>query len=260
MIPWIDSHSHLDAAEFAADRAAVLERARAAGVTRQIVPAVDASGWPALRELAAATPGVHPAYGLHPVYLARHRDEDLAALPDWIAAERPCAVGECGLDYYLPDLDPERQARIFARQLAIAREARLPVVVHARRAVDAVIAAVRRVGGLRGVVHSFGGSEEQARQLWQLGFHLGIGGAVTHERATRLRALVARMPLDFLLLETDAPDQPPAGHRGERNEPALLPAIAAVVAGLRGIAIEDLAAATTRNARLLFGLPEEAPA
>jgi TatD DNase family protein len=132
------------------------------------------------------------------------------------------------------------------------------VIVHARRAVDAVIAAVRRVGRLGGVVHSYGGSEEQARQLWQLGFHLGIGAAATHDRASRLRALVARMPLDFLLLETDAPDQPPAGHRGERNEPALLPGIAAVVAALRGIEVEALAAATTRNARRLFGLPEDA--
>lgn len=258
MLTWIDSHSHLDAPEFDADRDAVLDRARAAGVTRQVVPAVDAAGWPALRKLAATESGVHPAYGLHPVYLARHRSEDLAALPDWIEAERPCAVGECGLDYFVPDLDPEAQARIFARQLEIARDARLPVIVHARRAVDAVIAAVRRVGRLGGVVHSYGGSEEQARQLWQLGFHLGIGGAATHDRASRLRALVARMPLDFLLLETDAPDQPPAGHRGERNEPALLPGIAAVVAALRGIEVEALAAATTRNARRLFGLPEDA--
>lgn len=254
---WIDSHSHLDAPEFDGDRDAVLARAHAAGVARQVVPAVAAAGWPILRRLAAATPGLHPAYGLHPVYLARHRPEDLAALPDWIEAERPCAVGECGLDYFVPDLDPEAQARVFTRQLEIAREARLPVIVHARRAVDAVIAAVRRIGGLRGVVHSYGGSEEQARQLWQMGFLLGIGGPATHERASRLRALVARMPLEFLLLETDSPDQPPAGHRGERNEPARLPGIGAVVAALRGIEPEALAAATCRNARRLFGLPED---
>lgn len=258
MLAWIDSHSHLDAPEFDPDRDAVLARARAAGVIGQVVPAVDAAGWPALRALAASEPGVHAAYGLHPVYLARHRPGDLAALPEWIATARPCAVGECGLDHFVPGLDPEAQARVFARQLEIARDARLPVIVHARRAVDAVIAAVRRVGGLRGVVHSYGGSEAQARQLWQLGFCLGIGGPVTHERATRLRALVARMPLEFLLLETDAPDQPPAGHRGARNEPALLPGIAAVVAALRGIEIGALAAATTRNARCLFGLPRDA--
>ena len=258
MIRWIDSHSHLDAPEFDADRDQVLARARAAGVTRQVVPAVDAVCWPALRVLAASEPGVHPAYGLHPVFLARHRPEDLAALPHWIEAERPCAVGECGLDHFVPGLDPAAQARVFARQLEIARDAGLPVIVHARRAVDAVIAAVRRVGGLRGVVHSYGGSEEQARQLWQLGFLLGIGGPATHDRATRLRALVASMPLEFLLLETDAPDQAPASHRGERNEPSWLPGIAAVVAALRGMEIEMLAAATTRNAQRLFGLPGEA--
>lgn len=260
MPAFIDSHSHLDAAEFDADRGAVLARARAAGVARQVVPAVTAAGWPALRALCAAEPGIHAAYGLHPVYLARHRVQDLEALPDWIASAKPCAVGECGLDHYEPGLDPLAQARYFERQLELAREAGLPVIVHARRAVDPVIAALRRVGGLRGVVHSYGGSEEQARQLYRLGFSLGIGGPVTHARATRLRALVARMPIEHLLLETDAPDQPPAAHRGERNEPALLPGIAAEIATLRGIGVEELAAATSRNACELFRLPQGSPA
>ena len=124
--------------------------------------------------------------------------------------------------------------------------------MHARHAVDEVIAAIRRIGGLRGVVHSYAGSAEQARQLWSLGFLIGLGGPITYERANRLRSLAATMPLEFLLLETDAPDQPLSTHRGERNEPAHLAEVAATVAALRGEAIESVAAATARNARRLF--------
>ena len=127
--------------------------------------------------------------------------------------------------------------------------------MHARRAVDAVIAAVKRVGRLRGVVHSFSGSPEQARQLWQLGFLIGLGGPVTYERANRLRTLARTMPLDHLLLETDAPDQPDAGIRGQRNEPARLPVVRDVIADLRGITADEVSQATTRNAERLFNLP-----
>lgn len=140
------------------------------------------------------------------------------------------------------------------RQLALARELGLPVILHARRAYDDVAAAIRRVGGLRGVVHSFSGSEEQARQLWKLGFCLGIGGPVTYERAARLRMLVARMPVEFLLLETDSPDQPLAGHRGARNEPAFLVEVLRTIAMLRDEEPDAIAAATSRNAEALFGL------
>lgn len=251
----VDSHSHFDAPEFDHDREATLARARAAGVTRQVVPAVAASGWPKLREVCAQDAGLFPAYGLHPMYLAEHRPAHLDQLRAWIARERPLAVGECGLDFFVQGLDADEQRRYFEGQLQLAREFDLPLIVHARRAVDAVIASVRRVGRLRGVVHSFSGSPEQARQLWQLGFLIGLGGPVTYERANRLRALVRTMPLDYLLLETDAPDQPDAGIRGQRNEPARLPVVRDVIADLRGAAPEDIAAATTRNAERLFALP-----
>lgn len=251
----VDSHCHLDAAEFDADRAAVVARARAAGVRRQVVPAVDAEGWPMLRAVCAEDAGLFPAYGLHPTFLARHRPQHLHALREWIERERPCAIGECGLDFYVEGLDATAQQGYFDGQLALAREFDLPLVVHARRAVDAVIAAIRRIGAVRGVVHSFSGSPEQARQLWQLGFLVGLGGPVTYERANRLRRLAATMPLDFLLLETDAPDQPDAGIRGERNEPARLPAVLQAIAALRGEDPAIVAAATTRNAERLFGLP-----
>lgn len=251
----VDSHCHLDASEFDADRSDVIARARAAGVQVQVVPAVTAASWPKLRETCRMADGLYPAYGLHPMFLDAHRPEHLDHLGDWIERERPCAVGECGLDFFVAGLDAELQQQYFMGQLRIAREFDLPVIVHARRAVDAVIAAIRQVGGLRGVVHSFPGSPEQAAQLHKLGFLLGLGGPLTYDRAQRLQRLVATMPLEQLLLETDAPDQPDAGIRGERNEPARLPVVLETVARLRGQPAEDIAAQTTANAKRLFGLP-----
>lgn len=255
----VDSHCHLDAGEFDRDRADVVARARAGGVALQVVPATHAACWSKLREVCAAAPGLFPAYGLHPMYLAEHRPGDVQSLREWVERERPVAIGECGLDYFVEGLDHAAQLEYFDAQLALAREFDLPVIVHARRAVDAVIAAIRRAGGVRGVVHSWSGSEEQARQLWRLGFLLGIGGPVTYERARRLRRLAATMPIDCLLLETDAPDQPDSGIRGQRNEPARLAVVRDTIAGLRDTAPEELAAATTANARRLFGLPRMPP-
>lgn len=254
----VDSHSHFDAAEFDADRAAAHARAVAAGVVAQIVPAVDAAGWPKLRQTCAGLPGLWPAYGLHPMYLDAHRPEHLPALRAWIERERPLAVGECGLDYFVEGLDTEAQSFYFDGQLRLAREFDLPVIVHARRAVDAVIGAIRRIGGLRGVVHSFSGSAEQAAQLHRLGFLLGIGGPVTYARANRLRGIVAGMPLEQLLLETDSPDQPGATHRGQRNEPAHLLEVLDAIATLRKEPRDDIAAATRENAVRLFNLPASA--
>ena len=247
-----DSHCHLDAPEFDPDRAAVIERARNAGVSSQVVPAVTAASWPKLRDVCTLAPGLHAAYGLHPMFLAEHRPEHLQQLGDWLQRESPCAIGECGLDFYVEGLDPDSQRYYFQGQLQLARTFDLPLIVHARRAVDEVILRIRRVGGLRGVVHSFSGSAEQARQLWELGFMIGLGGPLTYTRANRLRSLVTQMPLEYLLLETDAPDQPDADIRGQRNEPARLTRILATVAELRQQPAEEIAAQTTANARRLF--------
>ena len=254
-MPLVDSHCHLDAAEFDHDRAAVIKRAHGAGVTRQVVPAVDAAGWPKLRTVCVDDPGLFPAYGLHPVYLESHRPEHLNALREWVEREQPVAIGECGLDFHLEELDIPTQQRYFDGQLALAGEYGLPLIVHARQAVDAVIAAIRRAGLVRGVVHSFSGSVEQARQLWKLDFLVGIGGPVTFDRANRLRKLVATMPIEYLLLETDAPDQPDAQHRGQRNEPARMTNVLRTVAELRDQDPAEIASATTANAARLFGLP-----
>ena len=254
MLNLIDSHSHFDVAEFDGDRAHALARARAAGVRRQIVPAIDAAGFARVRELCAREHGLYPAYGLHPMYLAEHRPEHLQELEQWIERERPVAVGECGLDFFVPGLDADAQREYFRRQLELARKFDLPLILHARRAVDEVTAAIRRIGNLRGVVHSFSGSVEQAQHLWKLGFCLGLGGPLTYPRAHRLREIVATMPLEYLLLETDSPDQPLHGHQGQRNEPALLAEVCTCVARLRGVEPEEVAAATTRNCERLFRL------
>ena len=250
----IDTHCHLDAAEFDADRSAVVARARACGVSAQIIPAIALADFDGLRALCADDPSLHPAYGLHPMFLDRHQPAHLDRLREWLQRERPCALGECGLDFFVDGLDADTQRLYFRRQLELAREFELPLILHARQALEEVILAIRRIGGLRGVVHSFSGSAEQAQRLWELGFHLGIGGPVTYDRAKRLRAIVATMPIEFLLLETDAPDQPLHGHRGERNEPARLPEVCDVVAMLRDESPTAIAAATTRNARRLFDI------
>lgn len=251
---FIDTHCHFDDDAFDADRDACLARALSAGVEALILPAVSRASWPKLKAVAASDDRLHPAYGLHPMYLAEHEPGDLDELERWLVQERPVAVGECGLDFFVSDPDPEGQWTYFTGQLALARQYDLPAIIHARRAVDQVAKALRGFPGIRAVVHSFSGSEQQARQLIDRGCLLGFGGPVTYPRARRLRHLAATLPLDAILLETDAPDQPGAAHRGERNEPAFLPEIAREIAQLRDIAPETLIEATTANARGLFRL------
>lgn len=249
-----DSHVHLDAPEFDGDRTRVLRDARAAGVTELLIPAVTAASWPGLHALCESEPGLHPAYGLHPCYLERHSDErDLAALDDWLRTHPAAGVGECGLDYFERNPDRHRQERLLRGHFEIARHHDLPLVLHARRAFEPVIQALRDFGKpLRGVVHSFSGSAEQAHQLWKLGFCVGIGGPVTYERARRLRRTVMTLPVESLLLETDAPDQPGATHRGHRNEPAFIVEVLQCLAELRGENPAEVAGTTTATAQRLF--------
>jgi TatD DNase family protein len=247
-----DSHSHLDVVEFTHDRAEVVARAQAQGVRQQLVPAIDFEGWENLKTVCSSFAGLYPAFGLHPMFLSRHRPEHITQLRHWIETEKPNAVGECGMDFFVEDLDVEQQRFYFIEQLKLADEFQLPLVIHARRAVDEVIASIKTFKHLRGVIHSFSGSEEQARQLFKLGFLIGIGGPITYERAQRLRRLVTAMPIEFLLLETDSPDQPNADCRGHRNEPSRLVDVLSVVAKLRNASPEEIAHATTLNAEKLF--------
>lgn len=256
MVPLVDSHNHFDDVSFDADRDEAFQRARASGVTTQVLGAVSARLWPKLQEVAARYPGVYASYGLHPGYLAEHRPEHLDMLSDWLLKERPVAVGECGLDYYLPDLDPDIQADYFIGQLRLARRHDLPAIIHARHAVDQVIKCVRRFPGVRGMVHSFSGSADQARRLLDLGILLSFGGPLTYPRAHRLRSLLRYLPVDGFLLETDAPDQPLNGRQGARNEPAFLSETLSCVAALRGADPAEIAMATTANAYRLFRFPD----
>lgn len=251
-----DSHVHLDDAAFDPDRADVISRALRAGVSTLVVPAIDAASWPQIKALCASYEHIFPAYGLHPMYLTQHVPAHVDQLRGWLGGDDAVAVGEIGLDFHDPALDPELQRSYFHQQLELAREYDLPVIMHARGALEEVIQTLRRWPGLRGVVHSFSGSEQQASQLCGMGIHLGIGGPVTYDRAQRLRRIVRDMPLEFLLLESDAPDQPNASHRGERNEPQRVTEVLRCIAALRDAPDTDIAAATMENTRRLFRLDD----
>ena len=256
----IDSHSHIDVSAFDQDRAEVIIRARESGVLQQVVPAIARDGWTKLHEVCSEYEGLHAAYGLHPMFLAQHQPSDLKELAELLDHQRPIAVGECGLDFHMGGLDHEAQYHYFNAQLALARDRDLPVIVHARKAFDEVTACFRKFEGLRGVVHSFSGSQQQADMLWSLGFSIGIGGPLTYLRAKRLRAIIADMPIEYLLLETDSPDQPLHGHQGQRNEPSMLVEVLSTVAELRGESSAQIARATSLNAQRLFKLPDIHPA
>jgi len=250
----IDTHCHLDVEAFDADRDQVLAAARAAGLVGIVVPAIHAAGWARLLRLCASGPDLHPALGLHPIYLAQHRPEHVAALGRALVEERPLAVGEIGLDFHERDLDPARQQALFEAQLALARDAGLPVLLHVRKAHDQVLDTLKRIRVRGGIAHAFNGSLEQARRYLELGFKLGFGGMLTFERSLRLRPLARALPIEAIVLETDAPDLTVAAHRGERNSPAYLPDILAALAEVRDADPAALAAQTTANARAVLGI------
>jgi len=245
-----DSHCHLADPRL---RAGVLDRAHAAGLRALVGVAAQARDWPVLWRLARRHPGIGVAYGLHPWF--EHRPEVLARLPAWIERGGAVAVGECGLDFGPGRAAREAQEALLLPQLRLARERGLPVILHAHKSEDVLAMHLGRMPGLRGVVHGFHGSLQQADRFVKLGFHLGIGGAITHPRATRLRAVVAALPKECLLLESDAPDQPPHG-RLAPNEPAFVTDTLAVLAGLHGMPAEAMAAITWQNAASLFRFPE----
>lgn len=245
---WIDTHCHLDAAEFDADRDAVATAALAAGVTQIVVPAVERANFGTVTSLCRDYPACHAAYGIHPMYVERAREEDLAVLSETLARENVVAVGEIGLDRFIEPRDDARQEHYFVAQLEIACAAGLPVLLHVRRAIDQVLMHLRKTRVTGGIAHAFNGSRQQAEEFIKLGFKLGFGGAMTFPRATRIRELAASLPLESIVLETDAPDIPPEWLDGQRNSPDQLPRIAAVLAQLRGIEMVEVAAATHANA------------
>lgn len=247
----VDTHLHLDAAEFAANRAQLWQQARAGGVSHAIVPAVMADTFDEVLAMRAQF-GVDVAFGLHPLYLARHRDEHLALLADYLERQRPVAVGECGLDFFVPGLDAQQQEYWLQAQLKLARRFELPVILHARRSHDRILKYLRQQKVPGGVVHAFNGSVQQANAFIELGFCLGFGGAMTYQGSQRIRRLAATLPLSAIVLETDGPDIPPEWAPAVPNTPDNLPRIAAVLAALRGVPLADIAAATAANAARVF--------
>ncbi len=273
MSVWIDTHCHLDAAEFRTQALEIRAQAAIKSVAHCVFPAVEVANFDAVRQLAHQT-GDSYALGIHPLYVGRAQDDDLqhldAALQQYRDDPHLVAVGEIGLDFFVPKLceSPmrERQEYFYLEQLKIARKHELSVILHVRRSADRLLNGLREVAlsngqaqPWHGIAHAFNGSEQQAREFIKLGFKLGFGGALTYERALQLRRLATTLPLESIVLETDAPDMPPhwlyktaeqraGGEPQGRNEPGEVARIGAVLAGLRGISPEALAAATTRNA------------
>ncbi|MEE4679608.1 TatD family hydrolase [Pseudomonas alliivorans] len=256
----IDTHTHLDFPDFDADRTQVLDRCRSLGVQRMVVLGVYQRNWQRLWDLTLENPALHAALGLHPVYIDEHRPEHLTELGDWLTRHKGhpqlCAVGEIGLDYYVEGLDKARQQQVFEAQLQLAAEFDLPVLLHVRRSHADVIATLKRHSLKRsGVIHAFAGSREEAREYIKLGFKLGLGGAATWPQALRMHRVIAELPLDSVVLETDSPDMAPAMFPNQRNSPEHLPNICTALAALMNVSPEHLAQASTRNAHDLFGWP-----
>lgn len=249
-----DTHCHIDVEEFTPDREQVLAAARAAGVRDLLVPGVQRATWPALIRLCAADPHLHLALGMHPLYMQAHRPQDVQSLGDAVAAARPIAIGEIGLDWYLKDADRSAQLRLLEGQLEIAQQHRLPVSLHVRKAHDPMLDTLKRFRLAGGFCHAFNGSLQQAERYQAMGFCLGFGGMLTFERSRHLRRLAAELPLAAVVLETDAPDMTVASHQYERNSPAYLPEVLHTLAELRGMPDTEVAAQTTANACRVLGL------
>ena len=254
----IDSHTHLDFPDFDADRTQLLTRSRASGVEQMVVLGVYQHNWQRLWDLVQTDSQLYAAFGLHPVYLNEHRPEHVLELGQWLSrlAGHPqlCAVGEIGLDYFLPELDREGQQQLFEAQLQLAADFQLPALLHVRRSHAQVIATLKRFRLQRGgIIHAFAGSREEAREYLKLGFKLGLGGAATWPQALRLRKVIVDLPLDAIVLETDSPDMAPAMYPNQRNSPEHLPDICQALAEVMGISPERLAETSTANARELFG-------
>ncbi len=242
----VDTHCHLDAAEFDQDRNEVISRSRQAGVGAFVIPAVERKAFGKVLEICGANLSCYPALGIHPMYVDHATLDDIEALRS--RALEVTAIGEIGLDFYVEHYDREKQVEFFESQLKIARDYDLPVLLHVRRSQDAVLASLRKIGVKGGIAHAFNGSFQQAEEFIRLGFKLGFGGAMTFERATRIRHLAQELPMACIVLETDSPDMPPSFIGKARNSPEYLPKIAEVLAQLREMPVNEIKIVTTENA------------
>lgn len=249
---FVDTHCHLDAAEYAVDRDAVFDAARAAGVAQIVVPAIGRENFAVVAEFDARYPGCRHALGIHPMVVDRAQEADLAELDARLARGHAIAVGEIGLDFFVEGYDQARQEWFYCEQLKLARKYALPVLLHIRRAQDAILKCLRRIQVPGGIAHAFNGSRQQAEAFIELGFKLGFGGTLTYPRALKIREHAASLPSNAIVLETDGPDIPPEFAPRQRNDPANLPRIAAMLAELRAMPLAELARLTTANAHAVL--------
>ena len=262
-LEYFDTHCHFDFGDFDEDRKTLWETCRAKGISNMLVPGVQPDQWQRVQSLCANNPGIHYAAGLHPCWLdgnieRRTSDVQLAALGqalrNQLTDEYCIALGECGLDQYING-DVELQEKVLGCHLEIAQEFDKPIVLHCRRAHNQMLRCLKAFPLKRGgILHAYSGSLEQAEQYWKMGFYLGIGGTITYERANKTRNAVKRLPLEALVLETDAPDMPLCGQQGQRNSPLNIPDIARTLATLRDESFEYIAHQTTLNAKTLLQL------
>lgn len=248
----IDSHCHLDMPDFDKDRQQVLDNARQAGVRGFVIPGTTAGRWNKVLKIARDAEDIWPALGLHPYYCNEHREADLEQLSEEIATEHPVAIGEIGLDLFLPQLDGARQLFYLEAQLDLAREFNLPVILHIRKANDRVLQLLKEHPVKGGICHAFSGSLPHAHKFIDRGFCLGFGGMLTYERSRKLRELAKSLPLTALVLETDAPDMSGEKHRYQRNSPEYLPEVLDVLEALRAESREQIAHQTTLNLQQLL--------
>ncbi|MFT5426790.1 MAG: TatD DNase family protein [Gammaproteobacteria bacterium] len=256
----IDTHCHLDFQVFNDDRQQVMHDARDAGLIGIVVPATHREGWLNLLSICEADPELHPALGLHPMFIEQHNESDLGQLGKLIDQlitnqVRPIAIGEIGLDYRNTDLNSDQQVYYFEQQLLLAQKKELPVILHILKAHDQALKILGKNPVCGGTVHAFNGSLQQAERYIELGFKLGFGGMLTYERSNKLRKLAAELPLASIVLETDAPDMTVFQYQYQRNSPAYLPYCLQALAEVRNEKIEVIATQTTRNARQVFSLP-----
>jgi TatD DNase family protein len=252
----VDTHCHIDLPVFDIDRADLLKRCQMAGISRIVVPGVMAKTWQHLRQVCDTSPVLYPCFGLHPYYLTEHVTADIDALAQQIDQHHPIAIGEIGLDFYVQGLDHKRQQSLFDAQLAVAASASLPVLLHVRKSHDAVLASLRKSRVKGGICHAFNGSLQQADRYIELGFKLGFGGMLTYERSHKLQRLARELPVEAIVLETDAPDMTVASHQGQRNSPEYLPECLQALADARGEDINILAEQTTTNAEEILNFDQ----
>jgi TatD DNase family protein len=250
----IDSHCHLDFPVFDSDRDQVLQRAIENNISDIVIPGTQSVYWSRIKDICNTSKHLHACYGLHPYWADIHQDEDIESLNNFIDVNKPVAIGECGLDFRKQQADKKIQLHFLEAQFAIACDRNLPVVVHAVNATETIIQTIKNFKNLHGMIHSYSGSSEQAKQLIALNFLISISGSITFDNTKKIKQVVKEIPLRSLLIETDAPDQADQNNVGKRNEPAYLINTVKAIAELKQTTINNIAEQTTANAKKLFGI------